>query len=363
MDASVSSEGAPSGARVESEVPSHMDGLREVYFAGGCFWGVEEYFSRIPGVADASSGYANGPTENPSYEEVCRGSGHAETVRISYDPSVVSLQSLAQALFRIIDPVSVNKQGNDRGVQYRTGIYYTDEADLPVLQAVFDAEQANYGQPFAVELGPLTNFYEAEDYHQDYLKKNPGGYCHISFDSLSEVKTEQEKAARTFAQGVDDAISDLESADADEGSRWVKPSDEELRATLTEEQYEVTQNAATERAFTGAYDKFYERGIYVDVATGQPLFSSAEKFDSGSGWPSFTRPIDDEALVESEDTSYWMIRTEVRSSAGESHLGHVFNDGPRDAGGLRYCINSAALRFVPYEEMDAEGYGAYKDLC
>lgn len=361
-----------------------MSNLHEIYFAGGCFWGVEEYFSRIPGVVDVESGYANGTTENPSYEEVCRaGTGHAETVRIAYDPSVISLQSLAKALFRIIDPTSVNQQGNDRGVQYRTGIYYTDEADLGVLQAVFDAEQANYAQPLAVELLPLSNYSAAEGYHQDYLKKHPGGYCHISFDSLSEVKTEQEKAAEgedgaaggSEAGSVDagddglvaapntinDAIADLDAA-AD-GARWTKPSDAELRETLTEEQYEVTQNAATERAFAGEYDDFWERGIYVDVATGQPLFSSADKYNSGCGWPAFTKPIAESVLVEREDTSHWMIRTEVRSSAGDSHLGHVFTDGPAEAGGLRYCINSAALRFVPYEDMEAQGYGDFMDLC
>ncbi|MBQ9069540.1 MAG: peptide-methionine (R)-S-oxide reductase MsrB [Eggerthellaceae bacterium] len=377
-----------------------MDNLREIYFAGGCFWGVEEYFSRVPGVADATSGYANGTTENPSYEEVCRaGTGHAETVRIVYDPSVISLQSLAEALFRVIEPTSVNRQGNDRGVQYRTGIYYTDDADLPVLQAVYDAEQANYAQPLAVELGPLQNFYEAEDYHQDYLRKNPGGYCHISFDSLDLVKTEQQKAAEVGkgaavdqATGQADRASDQAAQAADQAaqtkastvakategqgslaqaaattgafeSSWAKPSDEELRATLTGLQYDVTQNAATERAFTGEYDHFFERGIYVDVVTGQPLFSSADKYDSGCGWPAFTKPIDEAALVEREDLSHWMVRTEVRSSAGDSHLGHVFEDGPAEAGGLRYCINSASLRFVPFDKMDEQGYGAYKSLC
>ena len=189
MDSVENIEGAESKNSASKQ--HGADNLREIYFAGGCFWGVEEYFSRIPGVVDAVSGYANGRTENPSYEEVCRmGTGHAETVRISYDPSVISLRFLAEALFYIIDPTSVNQQGNDRGEQYRTGIYYTDKSDLETLRAVYDAQQASCETPFAVELGPLENFFEAEEYHQDYLKKHPGGYCHISFESLDCVKTE-----------------------------------------------------------------------------------------------------------------------------------------------------------------------------
>ena len=326
-----------------------MKNLRDIYFAGGCFWGVEEYFSRIPGVADVTSGYANGPSENPSYEEVCASSGHAETVRVLYDPSIMSLQSLTEAYFRIINPVSVNKQGNDFGVQYRTGIYYTDETDLPTLQAVYDARQQEYDQPFAVELEPLQNFYDAEDYHQDYLVKNPYGYCHISFDSLSEIQTEQQKEIAQNAAGTE--------------GRWVKPSDEELHKNLSDIQYDVTQNAATEYAYSGEYNMHFERGIYVDVVTGQPLFSSADKFDSGCGWPAFSKPIDPSVIVEYEDGSYGMQRIEVRSEAGDSHLGHVFDDGPKELGGLRYCINSAALRFIPYDEMDTAGYGEFKELC
>ena len=325
-----------------------------IYFAGGCFWGVEEYFSRIPGVADAVSGYANGTVENPSYEEVCsHTTGHAETVRVTYDPSIVSLKTLTEQLFKIIDPLSVNRQGNDVGDNYRTGVFYADEADLPVLEAVFTTEQAKYDQPLAVELEPLTCFYEAETYHQDYLQKNPSGYCHISFESLADVRTEQELA--------------LEEATAPGGSldpaRYTKPDDSRLRSTLTGLQYEITQNAGTEQAFTGEYWNVFDRGIYVDIVTGEPLFSSADKFESGCGWPSFAIPIDDDVVVESEDRSYGMVRTEVTSRVGGSHLGHVFDDGPAELGGLRYCIDSAALEFIPYDELDARGYGDLKPLC
>ena len=348
----------------EMEVEVNMENCREIYFAGGCFWSVEEYFSRIPGVADVVSGYANGTVANPSYEQVCsHTTGHAETVRVTYDSSIISLKTLAEQLFCIINPTSVNRQGNDVGDQYRTGVYYTDEADRAVVQAVFDAEQAKLAKPIAVELEPLSCFYEAEEYHQDYLQKNPGGYCHISFDSLEDVKTEQQLAAEAEGASGKKAQSASGVASSLDPANYTKPSDEELKATLTTQQYAITQQDGTERAFTGEYWNTYERGIYVDVVTGEPLFSSTDKFESGCGWPSFSKPIDPAVVAERLDTSHGMYRTEVRSRVGDSHLGHVFTDGPAESGGLRYCIDSAALRFIPYAEMDAAGYGDLKDLC
>jgi peptide methionine sulfoxide reductase msrA/msrB len=314
------------------------DDLKSIYFAGGCFWGVEEYFTRIPGVYSVTAGYANGTTASPTYKEVCSGeTGHAETVHVQYDPKIISLKTLAEQFFKIINPTSVNRQGNDVGSQYRTGMYYIDPADRVLLEAVMDEERKKYTEPLAVELMPLQNYYLAEEYHQDYLKKNPNGYCHISFDSLNEVKPEY--GGVVFPQ------------------KWTKPSDAELKKILTKEEYNVTQNAATERAFSGKYWDHKEAGIYVDVATGEPLFSSADKFDSGCGWPSFTKPIGPATILEREDNSFGMKRVEVKSRVGDSHLGHLFEDGPKDKGGLRYCINSAAIRFVPYENMEAEGYG------
>ena len=328
--------------------------MRELYVAGGCFWGVEEYFSLVPGVADAVSGYANGSVANPTYEQVCSGAtGHAETVRVTYDPAVVSLKTLVEQLFAIIDPLSVNRQGNDVGSQYRTGIYYVDAADEPVIRAVFDAEQAKHTQPIATELEPLACFYEAEEYHQDYLRKNPGGYCHVNFASLSNVRTEQGGEGGPSGQ-----VQATMPAEA-----WPKPSDDELRRRLTSQQYAITQHAGTERAFSGEYDLHFERGVYVDVVTGQPLFSSADKYDSGCGWPAFTHPIGEDAVTMRDDRSFGMHRIEVRSSGGDSHLGHMFHDGPQEAGGRRYCINSAALRFVPYDDLDAEGLGDWKARC
>ena len=317
----------------EETIPEEvLADMKNIYLAGGCFWGVQKYFDQFDGVVFTEVGYANGPSEEPSYQEVCNSSGHAETVRVVYDESRISLADLLDYYFLVIDPVSVNRQGNDTGVQYRTGIYYTEEKQLREIEPVYAREQEKAGVPLAVELTPLENFYTAEEYHQKYLDKNPYGYCHIAPDMFTL------------------------------GEQAAKQKEADLRARIGDLAYEVTQNAATERAFTGEYDNFFEKGIYVDIVSGEPLFSSLDKYDSGCGWPAFSKPIAEESVVEREDASYGMIRTEVRSSGADSHLGHVFDDGPAELGGLRYCINSASLRFVPYDEMDAAGYGAYKAL-
>ena len=304
--------------------------MAEIYLAGGCFWGLEEYFSRIEGVKETTVGYANGQVESTNYQLIHQ-TDHAETVHIIYDEKRVSLREILLYYFRVIDPLSVNKQGNDVGRQYRTGVYYTGEGDKTNIERVFAEQEKQLGQKIAVELEPLRHYVLAEDYHQDYLKKNPGGYCHIN---------------------VNDAYQPL----VDLG-RYEKPTDVELKEQLTEEQYQVTQHSATERPFHNAYNATLEEGIYVDVTTGEPLFFAGDKFESGCGWPSFSRPIAREVLRYYEDKSHGMERIEVRSRSGNSHLGHVFTDGPEAAGGLRYCINSAALRFIPKEKMEEEGYG------
>ncbi|MCM3611877.1 peptide-methionine (R)-S-oxide reductase MsrB [Planococcus sp. MERTA32b] len=323
------------------ELEFDTDQLEDIWFAGGCFWGVEAYMARVYGVYDVTSGYANGSTENPTYKEVLyENTGHAETVHVRYDPERIDLESLVSQFFMIIDPTLLNQQGNDKGTQYRTGVYYENDEDRAVIDGVVAAEAERYDKPIVTEIEPLEHYYLAEEYHQDYLEKNPDGYCHIEFDSLED----QEIPAL-----IDPAA-------------YPKPSDEELKELLTEVQYNVTQNDATETAFSNEYWDNYEPGIYVDITTGEPLFSSADQYDSGTGWPSFTKPIDPAVVTEHSDTSGFFKRTEVRSRAGDSHLGHVFKDGPKDKGGLRYCLNSAALLFIPADEMEEEGYGYLSDL-
>ena len=340
---------------------NNADKLKSIYFAGGCFWGVEEYFSRIPGVYDVTSGYANGETVNPTYEEVCfNDTGHAETVCVMYDPDIISLKLLTEQLFRIIDPLSKDRQGNDIGSQYRTGVYYTNFSDEEVIRKVFIAEQKKYDTEIAVELLPLEHFYLAEEYHQDYLKKNPNGYCHVNFclldGLLDDLRSEPSPNSDLKSKPLPSDIK----VDPD---KYIILSGANIKDMLTDEQYQVTQACSTEKAFTGEYWNNEKPGIYVDIVTGEPLFSSADKYDSGSGWPSFTKPIDQAVIIRHEDNSYGMKRIEIKSRAGNSNLGHVFDDGPVDRGGLRYCINSASLRFIPYEEMDENGYGEFMPLC
>lgn len=361
----------------------HMENQKEIYLAGGCFWGTEHFLKQVRGVENTEVGYANATVRNPSYEQVCSGTtGAAETVKVTYDPAIVSLDLLLNLFFKTIDPTSLNRQGNDRGTQYRTGVYYTTEADRPLIEGAIDKLATQYTRPLVVEVKPLTNFYPAEIYHQDYLDKHPGGYCHISpelFDLAKQANRDTVRVVggstgKTVSVGPDtasavrvvaSAVPDGRGTDSDTVAPMTvyrKPDDATLRSRLTAEQYAVTQNNATESAFRNAYWNEHREGIYVDITTGEPLFVSTDKFDSGCGWPSFSKPIDKKLIQEKLDTSHGMRRVEVRSLTGNAHLGHVFTDGPADKGGLRYCINSASLRFVPKEKMQEEGYGAYLSL-
>ena len=308
---------------------------KTIYLAGGCFWGTEHLFSLIDGVEKTQVGYANSDVPDPSYKMVCTGrTGAAETVEVVYDDTKIGLSELLIIYFRSIDPTSVNRQGNDVGSQYRTGIYYVDSEDLPVIEAVVATVARRYAQPLAVEVEPLRNFYPAELYHQEYLYKNPGGYCHIDPTLFREVKNRKSVANEKT----------------------------ELRARLTPLQWEVTQNGATEQPFLNEYDHEFRPGIYVDITDGTPLFISSKKYDSGCGWPAFSRPIDSSLITEHRDTSFGRERIEVRSASSGAHLGHVFSDGPITDGGQRYCINSASLRFIPKSEMAAAGYADYIPL-
>lgn len=305
--------------------------LETIYFAGGCFWGVDAYFERVFGVYETKSGYANGTGTDPNYDIVISGEEEfAETVKVVYDPDRVSLEELLDYLFRVIDPTLKNQQGNDVGIQYRTGIYYENKSDKDIIENAIKQEQKNYDEKIVTENLPLENFYLAEEVHQDYLEKNPNGYCHINLDVLNEININP--------------------------NNYKKASPKEIKNKLTKEQYEITFENGTEPAFKNEYSETDEPGIYVDITTGEPLFSSNTKFDSGSGWPSFTKPIDSNVLSFHEDKSANMNRTEVRSRVGDIHLGHVFDDGPKEEGGERYCINSASLKFIPLADMEKEGY-------
>lgn len=319
-----------------TSVEGNPRGPREIWLAGGCFWGVEAYFARLEGVLRTSVGYANGSSANPSYEEISA-TGHTETVQVTYDPARITLEELLEHFFKIVDPTSKNRQGPDRGVQYRTGIYSCAPDDLRVAREVAAQVQEKYKEPVVTEVQLLKHYYLAEEYHQRYLEKNPGGYCHIA---LSSPPLKKGAAPRIYR----------------------KADPEEIKKNLTGRQYQVTQLDATEPPFENEYWDHDAPGIYVDIVTGEPLFLSTDKYDAGCGWPSFTRPVYRDAIVEREDRSRGLSRTEVRSRSGGSHLGHLFTDGPADKGGRRYCINSAALRFIPLEEMETEGYGALISL-
>ena len=332
---------------------------KTIYLAGGCFWGLEAYMERVDGVVDAISGYANGNpnVKDPSYEQVIAGSGHAETVKVVYDADKIDLETVLKYYFRVIDPTSLNKQGNDRGVQYRTGIYYTDAADKAIIDQALQQLKGKFSQQIVVEDKPLANFALAEEYHQDYLAKNPNGYCHIDL-SLADDKV----ASSSSSSGPIKLAEATTVQQALDPKRYANYDKNALKNTLTKSQYDITQKAGTERAFSHEYDHLFAPGIYVDVVSGEPLFLSTHKYDSGCGWPSFWQPIAPEVITEHKDMAYNMVRTEVRSRVADSHLGHVFNDGPKDKTGLRYCINGGALQFIPVDKMPQSGYGVFVDM-
>jgi peptide methionine sulfoxide reductase msrA/msrB len=337
----------------EKEMTKDIQDLQTATFAGGCFWCVESDFEKADGVYEVISGYTGGPEKDPTYEEVCSGAtGHLEAVQVRFDPEIIDYNQLLDLFWRHVDPTDAGGQFVDRGAQYRTAIFYHDDLQRELAEASKQQleDSGRFQVPVATEIREAGDFYVAEDYHQDYYKTNPIRY------KLYRMGSGRDRFLEAHWSGDSDNPSETGS-----GNGNTRMSDEELRQRLTPLQYKVTQEEGTEPAFKNEYWDNKREGIYVDIVSGEPLFSSLDKFESGTGWPSFTRPLVPGNVVEKEDRSFFMTRTEVRSGNADSHLGHLFPDGPAPTG-QRYCINSAALRFVPKENLESEGYEEYLEL-
>lgn len=353
----------PVAAPIQVPVADLPADIQTALVAGGCFWCVESDLEKTPGVLAAVSGYAGGNTTNPTYENYGSG-GHREVVEVTYDANQISFEEILIVTMKTTDPTDDDGTFADRGDKYSAAFYYETAAQKAIIDALIAEvdQKGPYDAPLAIDIEKRPTFYEAEDFHQDYYK---GTLSKLKYQFYRNASGRNDFIQKYWGDDHGPALpwrtntTSMNTNDTYFWSNYQKPTEETLKAELDPLVYKVTQADGTERAGTSELDKNYERGIYVDVLSGEPLYSSKHKFDSGTGWPSFTQPITPDAVTEHEDRKLFSVRTETRSAIADNHLGHVFTDGPADQGGLRYCMNGAALSFIPEADMEAKGYGDF----